>query len=254
MSLAPGYSKEQDTAPCGPLEAAYGGIGRARDTGAALYAHLSAASSYRHLTRHRPARHRLLRPGTGSVPRPSDTSRPAGNNPAPTPVSSSACAACSTSRLVCDGCHRMSSGKCGTYTSPTTGQFNMCNCTTRRGTPRSAHRRSPARPRSPASPRTERPPGLARAGPPPYERTKRSRWTRRSPARSTTHPCSAAWKALIGLGEGPVGAVPASLGARVPGRLGRWGTSRSGPVHAVVQASLRCCGMPASSARTSASR
>ena len=34
-----------------------------------------------------------------------------------------------TSRLVCDGCHRMSFGKCGTYAPPTKGQFNMCNCT-----------------------------------------------------------------------------------------------------------------------------
>ncbi|MFE4051260.1 DUF6274 family protein [Streptomyces sp. YIM B13518] len=52
-------------------------------TWALLRAHLSAASSYRRLTRHRPVHHRLLRRETGSAPRPSDPSRPAGEHLGP---------------------------------------------------------------------------------------------------------------------------------------------------------------------------
>ncbi|MFF5155968.1 DUF6274 family protein [Streptomyces sp. NPDC000348] len=109
-------------------------------TRAPLRAHLSTASSYRHPTRHCPIRHHLLRPVTDSAPEPSDTPGPPGNIPASTPFPSSAYATGSTSRLVCDGCHRISFGMLGAYTSPTTGQFNMCNCTTRRGPRRPAHR------------------------------------------------------------------------------------------------------------------
>lgn len=50
----------------------------------------------------------------------------------------------------CDGCHRISFQKGWLYTLPTTGEFNMCNCTTRRGRP----------PGTPAPPG----PGLRRAG------------------------------------------------------------------------------------------
>ncbi|MEU7471169.1 DUF6274 family protein [Streptomyces sp. NPDC044984] len=57
------------------------------ETRALLRAHLSAASSYRHLTRHCPICHRLLRLAMDSAPRPSDTSRdasrPAGEQPGP---------------------------------------------------------------------------------------------------------------------------------------------------------------------------
>ncbi len=94
---------------------------------------------------------------------------------------------------------------------------------------------------------------------PPCPRTKRSRWTRRSPARSTTHPCDCLegpegsrrlWKAWA---WALLGQEPASLRTcvRTPRHVG--GTTEL-PGHAVVQASVRCCGMPASRARTSASR
>ena len=53
------------------------------ETRALLRAHLSAASSYRHLTRHCPICHRLLRLEMDSAPRPSDASRPAGEQPGP---------------------------------------------------------------------------------------------------------------------------------------------------------------------------
>ncbi|MFD7702220.1 DUF6274 family protein [Streptomyces caelestis] len=53
------------------------------ETRALLRAHLSAASSYRHLTRHCPICHRLLRLEMDSAPRPSDTSRPTGEQPGP---------------------------------------------------------------------------------------------------------------------------------------------------------------------------
>ncbi|GGS88959.1 DUF6274 family protein [Streptomyces chromofuscus] len=42
------------------------------ETRALLRAHLSAASSYRHLTRHCPVCHRLLRLAMDSAPRPAD--------------------------------------------------------------------------------------------------------------------------------------------------------------------------------------
>jgi len=68
------------------------------ETRALLRAHLSAASSYRHLTRHCPICHRLLRlaldngsgapgtPGTPGAPEASDTpgaARPAADEPTP---------------------------------------------------------------------------------------------------------------------------------------------------------------------------
>lgn len=148
-----------------------------------------------------------------------------------------------TSRSVCDGCHRMSFGKCGTYAPPTKGQFNMCNCTL------SGCRTQVIRHPSPGSykdahSRYDRPtPGAQ----------KRSRWTRRSPARSTTHPVvcleSSDW-----LGRGACwGRIPRRL-ELWPGHHGRLGEPAGLPGYSVVQASLRCCGMPASRARTSASR
>jgi hypothetical protein len=45
-----------------------------------------------------------------------------------------------TSPLACDGCHGMSFDECGTYPLLTTGQFNMCNCTGRRGRAEAADR------------------------------------------------------------------------------------------------------------------
>lgn len=48
-------------------------------------------------------------------------------------ASTSARAGRPTTTVACDGCHRMSFPHGGTYGSPTTGQFNMCNCTTSRG-------------------------------------------------------------------------------------------------------------------------
>lgn len=148
-----------------------------------------------------------------------------------------------TSRLVCDGCHRMSFGKCGTYASPTKGQFNMCNCTL------------------PGVPHTGDPtplPRLLQGRSQQVRQTtpgaqKRSRWTRRSPARSTTHPVvcleSSEW-----LGRGACwGRIPRRL-ELWSGHYGRLGEPAGLPGYSVVQASLRCCGMPASRARTSASR
>ncbi|MFD7689851.1 DUF6274 family protein [Streptomyces sp. NPDC059781] len=49
------------------------------ETRALLRAHLAAASSYRHLTRHCPICHRLLRLAMDTP----DTSRPAGEQPGP---------------------------------------------------------------------------------------------------------------------------------------------------------------------------
>ncbi len=50
------------------------------ETRALLRAHLSAASSYRHLTRHCPIRHRLLRLALDTPP---DPPEPAAEQPAP---------------------------------------------------------------------------------------------------------------------------------------------------------------------------
>lgn len=100
--------------------------------------------------------------------------------------------------------------------------------------PRVLHRRSDTPPQSPTSPRTTR---RFRTRNDRFRRLraqKRSRWTRRSPARSTTHPWCLpdddreAWasrKALCGSGVGSVGAEPASLEAaercfQASGRLG----------------------------------
>lgn len=148
-----------------------------------------------------------------------------------------------TSRLVCDGCHCMSFGKCGTYTPPTKGQFNMCNCTL----PEVPHAEDPApfpRLLQGRSQRDRRPIAGAQ---------KRSRWTRRSPARSTTHP-AACLESLERLGRGACwGRTPRRL-ELWSGRRGQLGEPAGLPGYSVVQASLRCCGMPASRARTSASR
>lgn len=81
---------------------------------------------------------------------------------------------------------------------------------------------------------------------------KRSRWTRRSPARSE--------RLARGVREtGSVGAdrrVVWSYGVLCEAVTGarRVGGPGNALFQAVFQASLRCCGMPASSARTSASR
>lgn len=83
-------------------------------------------------------------------------------------------------------------------------------------------------------------------------RAQRSRWTRRSPARSG--------RLTRGVREtGSVGAdhrVVWSYGVLCEAVTGarRVGGPGNALFQAVLQASLRCCGMPASSARTSASR
>jgi hypothetical protein len=53
----------------------------------------------------------------------------------PTAARPSTCGASSTRRGTCDGCHRMSFQNVGSYRSHTTGQFNMCNCTSLDGLP-----------------------------------------------------------------------------------------------------------------------
>ncbi len=136
----PRYSKKQGTAPCGPPG---GGVWRHR---------LGTRHGRRSAHTCRPRRRTGASPATAPsttapcdgrrAPYPAPRTPPGrpGNTSVPTPVPSSAYAAGSTSQPVCDGCHPMSFRKCGTYTSPTTSQFNMCNCTTRRGPRRPAHR------------------------------------------------------------------------------------------------------------------
>lgn len=103
----------------------------------------------------------------------------------------------------CDGSHRKRFTKGRPYALPTTGEFNMCNCTPRTGAlGEQVNQPGPAFPGGPEHSRTDPPgpargpgrtrpdarlpaaaPGLGvRAG------TKKSRWTRRSPARSNDAP------------------------------------------------------------------
>lgn len=110
--------------------------------------------------------------------------------------------------MPCDGCHRISFQKVWLYTLPTTGEFNMCNCTPRQGRPEEP----PPRPHPPftgpgcatphrdesvrTSPVRSRPDArfpVAQDGQADAREAmgidagrahKRSRWTRRSPARS----------------------------------------------------------------------
>lgn len=63
--------------------------------------------------------------------------------PARAPNSPSAQASRATRTVACDGCHRISFQKCGTYTPPTTGQFNMCNCTAGQALPQEIRHPSP---------------------------------------------------------------------------------------------------------------
>ncbi|MFF5366091.1 DUF6274 family protein [Streptomyces sp. NPDC013187] len=56
------------------------------ETRALLRAHLSAASSYRHLTRHCPICHRLLRLAMESAPRTARTAAPAREDESPAPA------------------------------------------------------------------------------------------------------------------------------------------------------------------------
>ncbi|MEU6687967.1 DUF6274 family protein [Streptomyces sp. NPDC046832] len=56
------------------------------ETRALLRAHLSAASSYRHLTRHCPICHRLLRLAMESAPRTARTTAPPQEDESPTPA------------------------------------------------------------------------------------------------------------------------------------------------------------------------
>ncbi|MEV5433752.1 DUF6274 family protein [Streptomyces sp. NPDC052701] len=54
------------------------------ETRALLRAHLAAASSYRHLTRHCPVCHRLLRLAMDSAPRPAECPEGAAEDESPT--------------------------------------------------------------------------------------------------------------------------------------------------------------------------
>ncbi|MFJ5996708.1 DUF6274 family protein [Streptomyces sp. NPDC092370] len=56
------------------------------ETRALLRAHLSAASSYRHLTRHCPICHRLLRLAMEGAPRAAQVPAPAGQDESPAPA------------------------------------------------------------------------------------------------------------------------------------------------------------------------
>ncbi|MEW2614503.1 DUF6274 family protein [Streptomyces sp. NPDC047880] len=56
------------------------------ETRALLRAHLSAASSYRHLTRHCPICHRLLRLAMESAPRTTRTAAPPPEDESPAPA------------------------------------------------------------------------------------------------------------------------------------------------------------------------
>ncbi|CQR63218.1 DUF6274 family protein [Streptomyces leeuwenhoekii] len=56
------------------------------ETRALLRAHLSAASSYRHLTRHCPICHRLLRLAMDSGPQPAGDPQEAGEDEHPAPA------------------------------------------------------------------------------------------------------------------------------------------------------------------------
>lgn len=85
------------------------------------------------------------------------------------------------------------------------------------------------------------------ASPEAAEHKKRSRRTRRSPARSNDVPVLHRYGARWG-GRPSCGAMGGSVRAGGPGNPVV--TRRQG----ACQASLRCCGIPASSARTSASR
>jgi len=90
----------------------------------------------------------------------------------------------------CDGSHGIGFGNRAVYTPYTIHQFNMCNCTLG-PTPPEAPLPAPARApvRAPATPRhtPAQHPHRTRTRPGPGAQ-KRSRWTRRSPARSTTYP------------------------------------------------------------------
>ena len=144
----------------------------------------------------------------------------------------------------CDGCHLMKLHAHGPYTRPTRPQFNMCNCTALRGVPAAVSSPSPETRRA-----AHRHAARARR-----RAQKRSRWTRRSPARSTTYPCHSP-DSSGRPGRGTCwGRSRVMWSQRCPGRLGRLGDPAVSSGSAKAQASLRCCGMPASRARTSASR
>ena len=284
----PRYSGSQGACPAAPWRWRMAASAR-HETRALLRAHLAAASGYRHLTRHCPVCHQLLRlamepaapaggpekasPGGDVLHRPApkapdgdptagaadaepaDTARGSPLTQAAPPATRrercdrsgtrfSAAAQTPTRTLVCDGCHRIRFlENRGTYPPPTTWSISYVQLHHHQQGP--PHRQDPtARPQTPTRPLTDRP--HRRTDP----RTKRSRWTRRSPARSTTHPVATRNE----LGRGPCwGRTRVAWSCRF-GRHDGLGGPASSPGYSVVQASLRCCGMPASSARTSASR
>jgi hypothetical protein len=126
----------------------------------------------------------------------------------PSPNSFSADGPHATRTAACDGCHRISFQKCGTYPLPTTSQFNMCNCTARREHPQEIRHPSPDSDKAAHRPVIEGHPGHKkdRAGLGGVQRDRRRTLV--------TYQRS--------LGVGPVGAEPASLGAvvRTPRRVG----------------------------------
>lgn len=146
---------------------------------------------------------------------------------------STALAAGLTSRLVCDGCHRMSFGKCGIYLPPTKSQFYMCNCTltgaSRTGDPAPLPRLLQGR--SQQRRRTDR------------GRTKKIAL---DPAESSAIDDAPlyAWKALTGVGGGPVGADPASCGAVVPDGAASWGNQPVCPVIQLFRPRCAAAGCP----------
>lgn len=125
--------------------------------------------------------------------------------------------------MPCDGCHRISFEKGWPYTLPTTGEFNMCNCTTPTG---AAHeppnrpgpafpgrgRTVPHRPEQARTRTVRSQPGVrfprartgrtsrtgARIAAGRVRTKKRSRWTRRSPARSDDVTCMAQVRRPLG--------------------------------------------------------
>lgn len=103
----------------------------------------------------------------------------------------------------------------GTYPPHTTGQFNMCNCTPPGG---------PAQPIRQPSPESDKDAHEHRTGPGPAHKK-----IALDPAESSAiydAPCGAADNVLFGLGVGPVGAGPASLGARGSGVVASLGNDR----------------------------
>ena len=147
--------------------------------------------------------------------------------------SSSAGASRATRTTTCDRCHHTSFWKCGIYTLHTTDQFNMYNCTARRGHPREIRHPSPDSDKIAHRPATWRMTRAQkdRAGPGGVQRDRR-------------RTLSLLWEARRGLGVGSVGAEPASLVAKGPGTAASWGTCRFCPVIQLFRPRCAAAGCP----------